>query len=118
MFIEIEPCGNVDTAFSMMYREMGEPREVFAIKYNRWGRDEPVQVTGWDAETNLPCPAYACRIEESGDGVALLIYGGSGGLRLKDLEDDSPWDLHSPGQWGETHLVYPKNAFVVYMDEL
>ncbi|MGP0566242.1 MULTISPECIES: hypothetical protein [unclassified Nitrospina] len=118
MFLEVEPCGNVDQPFSMMYREMESPREVYAIKYTVQGSDQPVQVTGWDAETNAPCPAYACRVEESGDGVALLIYGGTGGLRLKGLDDESAWDLHSAHQWGETHLVYPKDAFIVYKDEL
>ncbi len=118
MFLEVEPGANVETAFSMMYHEMGPPREVYAIKYAVHGSEQPVQVTGWDAGTNAPCPAYACRVEESGDGVALLIYGGSGGIRVKELEDEAEWNVHTPKQWGETHLVYPKDAFIVYRDEL
>ena len=118
MFLEVESGTNVDKPFSMMYREVDKPREVFAIKYTVNGSEQPAQVTGWDAETNTPCSAFACRVEESGDGVALLIYGGSGGIRIKELEDESAWNVHAPNQWGETHLVYPKDSFIVYMDEL
>jgi hypothetical protein len=57
-------------------------------------------------------------VEESGDGVALLIYGGSGGVRMKPLEDETQWDPGSLKQWGETHLVYPADCFIVYKDEL
>lgn len=118
MFIEVENGNNVDKNFSMMYREVETPREVYCIKYPVAGEEKPVQVSGWDAASNRPCPAFACRVEESGDGVALLIYGGSGGIRLKELEDESEWSCQTPNQWGETHLVYPKDAFVVFQDEL
>lgn len=77
-----------------------------------------MQVTGWDNQTNSACPAYACRIEESGDGIAMLIFGGSGGLRFKELEDERPWSLTTDGQWSETHLVYPRDCFIVYQDQV
>ncbi len=118
MFIEVETGNNVNRNFSMKYREVESPREVFCIKYSVGDEEKPVQVSGWDAAGNHPCPAFACRVEESGDGVALLVYGGSGGIRLKELEDESAWDCQAPNQWGETHLVYPKDAFVVFKDEL
>ncbi|MFQ5451244.1 MAG: hypothetical protein ACE5E9_11500 [Nitrospinaceae bacterium] len=118
MFVEVEPNPNTGTSFNMIYREVSPPREVFCIKYNARTGEQPVQVTGWDAETNAPCPAFACKIEESGDGVALLIHGGSGGIRMKPLEDESEWNPHATTQWGESHLVYPANAFIVYKDEV
>ncbi|MFQ5482088.1 MAG: hypothetical protein ACE5ER_04960 [Nitrospinaceae bacterium] len=118
MFLDIEAGLNVDHDFSMLYREVEPPREVVQIRCRVREQDVPVQVTGWDNLENRPCPAQACRVEESGDGVALLIFGGSGGLRLKELEDDRPWDVHAEGQWPETHLVYPRDAHVVYRDEL
>ncbi len=118
MFLEIEPNANTDVSFNMVYRDVSPPREVFCIKYFVQDHDEPVQVTGWDAESGSPCPAYACAIDESGDGTALLIYGGSGGIRMKPLEDESEWSVNSPGQWGESHLVYPKDSFIVYKDQI
>lgn len=118
MFIEVEPNPNTGIRFNMVYRDVTKAREVFCIKYRVGMEDQPVQVTGWDAESNAPCPAYACRVEESGDGLALLIYGGSGGIRMKPLEDESLWDAMSSTQWGESHLVYPVDSFIVYKDEI
>lgn len=119
MYIDVEPNPNTDKSFSMIYRDVTPPREVFAIKYTLpGGTEEPVQVTGWDADTGSPCPAFACKVEESGDGTALLIHGGSGGIRLKRLEDETPWNPGAPEQWGDSHLVLPKDSFIVYKDEL
>ena len=49
-------------------------------------------------------PAYAQLVEDSGSGLAHLVYGGIYGLRFKPLAVDEPWSLDSPHQWGETHL--------------
>lgn len=118
MYIDVEANGNVEKNFSMLFRDVSTSREVYCIKYQMNGEDAPVQVKGWDNETNSPCAAYACKVEESGDGMALLIYGGSGGIRMKPLEDPSEWKLGTPNQNGETHLVYPLDYFIVYKDEL
>ncbi len=118
MFIDIEPNANIDSSVSTVYRDIDSPREVYCIKYKLQDSDEAMQITGYDHETGKPCPAYACHIEESGDGLALLIYGGSAGIRLKRLEDESEWDLSSPNQWGETHLIYPHDSFIVYKDQI
>lgn len=118
MFVEVEPCQNTDKSFNMVYKETSMPREVYCLKYAAPGGEKPARVTGWDAETDSPCPAYACRVEESGDGMALLVFGGSGGIRMKDLEDESEWNCHNPNQWSETHLVYPADSFIVYKDEI
>lgn len=118
MFIDIESNPNTDTSFNMLFRDVSKAREAFCIKFMIGTEDQPVQVTGWDAETNSPCPAFACQVEESGDGIALLIYGGSGGIRMKPLEDESPWDSSASTQWGDTHLVYPLDSFIVYKDEI
>lgn len=118
MFLEIESNPNIERNFDMIYRDVSPIRELYCIKYNIDGKEQPVQITGWDADTNTPCSAYACKVEESGDGTALLIYGGSGGVRMKLLEDETKWDTKSTEQWGDTHLVYPANSFAVYKDEL
>ena len=118
LFLEVASNPNIEHSFDMLYSDVGPARELYCIKYNTGEKEEPVQITGWNAETNSHCPAYACLIEESGDGIALLVYGGSGGVRMKLLEDESPWDTQSNQQWGDTHLVYPANSFTVYKDEL
>ena len=71
MFIEVEPNPNTETSFNMVYRDISPAREAFCIKYMVGTEDQPVQVTGWDTETNAPCPAYACKVEESGDSQGI-----------------------------------------------
>ena len=118
MYLEVESNPNTQNSFNMLYRDVSPAREVFCIKYRRGIEEQPVQVIGWDLETSGPCPAYACQVEESGDGIALLIYGGTGGIRMKFLEDESNWELGAEDQWGESHLVYPVDSFIVYKDEI
>ena len=81
VFVEVDSNTNTDRSFNMIFRDISLPRELYCIKYPVNGEEQPVQITGWDADSNTSCPAYACKVEESGDGVALLIYGGSGGVR-------------------------------------
>jgi hypothetical protein len=118
VFVEVDCNANTDQSFNMIFRDISSPRELYCIKYLVNGEEQPVQVIGWDADSNTSCPAYACKVEESGDGVALLIFGGSGGVRMKPLEDETQWSTGSLSQWGDTHLVYPMDCFIVYKDEL
>ena len=110
MIIEIEKNPNVDQECYVVYRESGEPREIDELEYRQGNKRVWVKVVGWDAEENRPCPAYVCPIADSGDGTALLIYGGSGGIRLKAVDDPSPWSTADSRQWGELYLVYPLTA--------
>ena len=118
MYVDVEANNNINETFSMLYRNVSTSREVYCIKYNIDGDESPVQVIGWNKETNSPCAAYACHVEESGDGIAVLIYGGTGGIRIKPLEDETEWRLGAPQQKGATHLVYPRDCFIVYKDEI
>lgn len=118
MYIDIEANENIHENFSMLYSDISKSREIYCIKYNIEGKESPVQVIGWDRETRSPCAAYACEIEESGDGIAILIYGGTGGIRIKPLEDETDWELGALKQKGITHLVYPRGCFIVYKDEI
>ena len=52
----------------------------------------------------------AALAEDSGDGVILLVFGGSQGIRLKDAGDDGPWDLDDGRQWGEPCLMLDKET--------
>ena len=45
------------------------------------------------------------KVDDSGEGVALLIDGGDAGLRLKPAAHASPWRLDDPEQWGEPYLL-------------
>ena len=60
-------------------------------------------VTGWSDAG--PAPAYAATVSDSGEGLVLLIYGGTHGVRLKKEDSLEPWDLSDSEQWGEPCLL-------------
>jgi hypothetical protein len=62
-------------------------------------------VTGVDPEGRW-VPAQACKITDSGAGVAYLVTGGGWGLRFAPGEGSPRWDLHDPAQWGEPYKIY------------
>jgi len=39
-----------------------------------------------------------------------LVYGGDQGIRLKTAENEEPWDLESPRQWGEPCLLLDRDV--------
>ena len=51
---------------------------------------------------------------ESGKNKLLLMSH----MDVVPVEDESKWNANSTTQWGETHLVYPINCFIVYKDEV
>ena len=61
-------------------------------------------VTGWNAG-GVPTPALAQKVDDSGDGVAYLLYGGDQGLRFRSAENRAVWSLQDAAQWGESFLI-------------
>lgn len=89
-----------------MFSAKDAPRPVRAV----WtslptGADAWCAVTGWSSDG--ACPAYAATVEDSGDGTALLVYGGDQGIRLKPEGSSAQWSLHAKEQWGEPCLLLP-----------
>ena len=98
MYVDVEANENIHENFSMLYRDVSVSREIYCIKYNIEGEESPVQVIGWDKETQSPCAAYACQIEESGDGIATLIHGGTGGIRINRWKMRQSGNLENPNK--------------------
>ncbi|HEV8701537.1 MAG TPA: hypothetical protein VGV60_09740 [Candidatus Polarisedimenticolia bacterium] len=102
----IEPNPNCPEGCSQRFQATSESRVVTSIQYSPGG-DETIlcDVAGWSSEKNgTPCPARAVRVEDSGAGVATLVYGGNWGLRL------SPRDGRTP--FGEPYLLLDVDAIV------
>lgn len=102
--VEVEAGENSDMSLLRMFDAREEPREVtqvFALR--RDGTEGLCTVTGWSAEGL--CPAYAVSVWDSGDGVALLIYGGDEGIRLRHVDSNALWDVADASQWGEPCLL-------------
>ena len=49
--------------------------------------------------------AFAQRVEDSSDGTAWLVFGGTWGLRLKPSDKSAPWSLKDETQWGLPFVV-------------
>jgi hypothetical protein len=106
MIVEVEANDNCTDGFFARFKEAGPARPVVQVRlYDRNPAGEWYWVTGWSDSAQTPaCQAYGQLVEDSGSGLAHLVYGGIYGLRFKPVAVDEPWSLESTNQWGETHL--------------
>ncbi|HET6464890.1 MAG TPA: hypothetical protein VLY20_04295 [Nitrospiria bacterium] len=119
MYFEVDENPNCPNSVSMRFKEVGPVKRVKQLRVSdRKSEGELCWVTGWSDDSNQPlCPAYAQPVEESGQGLAYLIYGGNWGLRLKPVDLNEDWDLSSPNQWGEAFLLIASPRSIVYAEE-
>lgn len=107
MIVEVEASDNCETGCFARFKEVRPTRAVRQVRlYDRNPAGEWCWITGWRDDAATPtCPAYAQLVEDSGSGLAYLVYGGLYGLRFKPAAIEEPWDLASPHQWGEAYLL-------------
>jgi hypothetical protein len=107
MVVEVEPSANCEQSVCARFKEAGPARRVAQVKtFERRSEGEWCWVTGWTDDPENPCcPAYVQRVEDSGAGLAYLVFGGIGGIRLKPVSLSEEWDLNSANQWGEPYLL-------------
>ena len=113
MFVEVEVAqgANSPMPLTRMFDTLEDPIQVSRVMASDpEGADRLCDVTGWSASG--PCPAYAALVEDSGEGVAMLVYGGDQGIRLKPADCPEGWDVSSPNQWGEACLLLDKDVSV------
>jgi hypothetical protein len=106
VILEVESNENCEMSVFARFKEAGPARLVSQVRlYDRNPAGEWYWVTGWSDDANdPPCPAYAQLVEDSGSGLAHLVYGGLYGLRFKPVDVEEPWNLTSSAQWGEAYL--------------
>jgi hypothetical protein len=106
MFVEVDSNPNCGSSVFLRFKEVAPPQAISHVKiYDRSSRGEWCAVTGWCDDPHLPaCPAYVQKVEDSGAGVALLVFGGNYGIRLKPESCLDDWSLDHPEQWGEAYL--------------
>ena len=118
MIVEVESSDNCDTSFFARFKEAGPARPVVQVRlYERNPAGEWYWVTGWsDNEQMPPCQAYGQLVEDSGSGLAHLVYGGIYGLRFKPVTSDESWSLVNSHQWGEAYLSLADARDLRYAD--
>jgi hypothetical protein len=52
----------------------------------------------------------ARKVEDSGEGICYLVYGGAWGLRLKEASSQEEWSLEDNSQWAEPFLLLPSDG--------
>lgn len=106
MFVEVESNPNCEQSVFARFKEAGPARRVTQVRsYERNPQGEWCCVTGWTDDPEHPlCPASAQLVEDSGAGLAYLVFGGLWGIRMKPVALAEEWSLHSPRQWGEPYL--------------
>ena len=88
-----------------VFHDLEPPRPVSRVRLERGGGEPQwYAVTGWTA-THAPCPALARKVDDSGEGVVMLVSGGDAGLRFQSAERPAPWVLTDPAQWGAPFLL-------------
>ena len=118
MIVEVESNDNCETSVFARFKEVRPARPVRQVRlYDRNPAGEWYWVTGWSDNSQPPaCPAYAQLVDDSGSGLAHLIYGGLYGLRFRPINIDEPWSLDSPQQWGEAYLSLSSERDLRYAD--
>jgi len=107
MFLEVESSENCELSLFLRFKEVGPPKPVVQVKsYERDRKGEWCDVVAYSDDPERPWPtAMAQPVEDSGAGLAILIFGSVGGIRLKPVSCEEDWNLESRDQWGETHLL-------------
>lgn len=120
MIVEVESNENCEGSVFARFKEIGPARPVLQVRlYDRNPAGEWYWITGWGDDQQTPvCPAYAQLVEDSGSGLAHLVYGGIFGLRFKPIHVEEAWNLESQIQWGEAYLSLASDRDLRYADSL
>ena len=107
--VEVEARENCDYSLTRVYTAAGARVPVRGVEApGPRGDVAQFDVIGWSSDG--PCQAYAVPVDDSGEGRALLIYGGDDGVRLRLTTSTAPWSIADAGQWGEPCLLLDKDA--------
>ena len=111
MFVDVDvtQSANCPLSVTRVFDALEAPIQVSrVIASDPEDNDHLCDVTGWSSSG--PCRASAALVEDSGEGIVMLIYGGDEGIRLKPADCQEGWDLTSPRQWGEACLLLDRNV--------
>src|SRR4051812_30132620 len=109
MYLSVDENPNCELPDGRVLQERGEPVRVAEVLRQRAGQEVWCPIVSWEAQ-GASGPAWARKVDDSGEGTCYLVYGGRWGLRLKDPTCQDAWDLHDAHQWGEPFLLLPADG--------
>ena len=100
VIIEIPPNPNCEMVGMRVFHDLEPPRPVTQVRLeHERGSPQWYEVVAWTAAGSAQ-QALAQKVDDSGEGVAFLIYGGDAGVRLRPVGSAQPWQLDHPQQMG------------------
>ena len=118
MFVlDIPANPNCDAVEMRVFNDLSPPTPVARVRLEReQGTPAWFAITGWTV-AGAPCPALMRKVDDSGEGVALLISGGDAGLRLQPADRRASWSVADAAQWGEPFLLLADAADLQFVDD-
>ena len=105
VLIEIPANPNCAAVELRAFHDLEPAHPVSQVRLERQpGSLQWFDVTSWSL-TGTTSPARLQKVDDSGEGVAFLLYGEDAGLRLKPADPHAPWRLDDPQQWGEPFII-------------
>lgn len=109
MLLRTDENPNCEWIDGRVYNETEAARPITHVLRQRQGKDVWCEITGLDDDCKV-IPALARKVQDSGDGICYLVYGGAWGVRIKEPGCTHPWSLDDSHQWGEAFLLLPSDG--------
>ena len=110
LVLEVEESENSLFGVTRSFQTIGDPRPISKVAtFTPDGTEGVYEVVGWSSEGAVT--AFAALVDDSGEGAALLVYGGDEGIRLRSQDSAGDWALEDASQWGEVFLLLDRETF-------
>jgi len=116
IIVEIPPNPNCEAVELRIFHDLEPPRRVSQVRLEHHGSPQWCRVTGWTLQGSS-CPSLGRKVDDSGEGVVLLVSGGEAGLRVQPADHQESWRLDHPAQWGVPFLLLADAQDVRFDDE-
>lgn len=93
MFLRFDEKGPLGFVDDRVFAELEPAQAVREVWVRRRGTDLWATVEGLEAG-GAKTPALACKVQDSGEGACMLVFGGAWGLELTDPASGESW--HEP----------------------
>ena len=116
--IEIPQNSNCEPIDLRVFHDVEAARGVSLVSLERLpGQAAWYEVTGW-THAGQPCPVLARKVDDSGEGLAVLVTGGDAGLRLRPAGSTEAWSMNDPRQWGAPFLLMANEPNTIVYKEV
>ena len=114
MQIEIPENPNCSACDQAIFSELESPRPIRGIRVSMNGQDVDCEIKGVSDKGDWS-QVFACKVADSGEGTAFLIYGGVWGIRIRpSMYAKESWDLSNKHQWGEPYKIYGSENDILF----